>query len=239
MAEMAAAARAGENLPPDTVSRPGVPSASEELIGTALQAALEQRFDCGLLPPSEPQAIVHPNGFVKLPLARTGDGRTRLFLHVWRAESVDADIHDHRWSYTSAVLRGELSHTVMDVTVTSDLAVIEEETGSFMGSFLVARYYTDSNSHRFDTTHHERAVVNGRRTYVVSTAQRYEMEAFVFHRAHALAGAMTFVARGLPQRPCARVLVDEAMPPPVAQRWSRLDTAERRWHLRDALQALG
>lgn len=238
MAETTTSAGAGANIPLEASSKFGGPFASEELIETALQAAMEQRYDSGLLPPSEPQAIVHPNGFVKLPLARTSDGRTRLFLHVWRAESSDADIHDHRWSFTSVVLRGELSHTVMDVTVTSDPAGIEEEKEHLADSFLVARYYSDGHSHRFDTSHQERAVVTDRHTYAVSAGGRYDMEAFVFHRAHALAGAMTFVARGLPQQPCARVLVDEAMPPLVGQRWWCLDAVERRRHLHDALQAL-
>lgn len=217
----------------------GAPFASMELIGTALQAAMEQRYDLGLLPPSEPQAIVHPNGFVKLPLARADDGRFRLFLHVWREESSDADIHDHRWPFSSVVLRGELSHTVMDVTVASDSTDIEEGKEHPAGSFLVARYHSDGDSYRFDTSRRERAVVADRRTYAVPAAARYDMDAFVFHRAHALAGAMTIVARGLPQQPCARVLVDKVMPPVVGQRWCRLDAVERRRHLRDALQALG
>jgi hypothetical protein len=230
---------AGANIPFPSSSAAGAHFASKELIGTALQAAMEERYDSGLLAPSEPQAIVHPNGFIKLPLARTDDGRFRLFLHVWREESSDANIHDHRWSFTSFVLRGELSHTVMDVTVTSGSAEIEEEKEHLADSFLVARYYSDGNSHLFDTSRHERALVTDRRTYVVPAAVRYDMEAFVFHRAHALAGAMTIVARGLPKQPCARVLVGKAMPPVVSQRWCRLDAVERRRHLRDALQALG
>lgn len=203
-----------------------------ELIGAALLAALEERFDGGLLPPGEPRAIIHPNGFVKLPLARTDDGGTRLFLHVWRADSADAAMHDHRWAFASAVLCGELSHTLMDVTVTSGSA------GSPVGGLPVARYRPEDGRHCFDTSHDETAVVNHRRTQVFSAGQRYGMDAFVFHRAFARAGAMTFVARGLPQRAYSRVLLDGEAAPPGTKRWRRLDEAERRRHLRAALAAL-
>ncbi|GHC60653.1 hypothetical protein [Streptomyces flavofungini] len=204
----------------------------DELVGAALLAALEQRFDAGLLPPREPQAIIHPNGFVKLPLARTGDGDTRLFLHVWRADSADAAVHDHRWAFASAVLCGELSHTLMDVTVTPGSA------GSPPNCLPVARYRPEDGKHCFDTSHDETAVVNHRRTQVFSAGQRYGMDAFVFHRAHARAGAMTFVARGLPRRAYSRVLLDGEAVPPETRQWRRLDEAERRQHLRAALAAL-
>ncbi|MFD9881719.1 hypothetical protein ACFWZT_09675 [Streptomyces alboflavus] len=205
---------------------------SGELIGAALLAALEERFDGGLLPPGEPQAIIHPNGFVKLPLARTGGGGTRLFLHVWRADSADAAVHDHRWAFASAVLCGELSHTLMDVTVSSGSA------RSSPNGLSVARYRPEGGKHCFDTSHDETAVVNHRRTQVFSTSQCYGMDAFVFHRAHARAGAMTFVARGLPQRAYSRVLLSGEAVPPETRQWRRLDEAERRHHLRDALAAL-
>ncbi|MFD8395996.1 hypothetical protein ACFV2N_44100 [Streptomyces sp. NPDC059680] len=238
MVEAATRAKVGQDLL-STAPGSGVWSVSEDLIGTALRAALEQRSDGDLLPPSEPQAIIHPNGFVKLPLARTGDGSTRLFLHVWRAESMDADVHDHRWAFSSVVLRGELFHTVMDVAVTSGSAEMEEESKSFADAFPVARYYSDGHTHRFDMSHNERAVVNDRRRYAFSAGRSYDMEAFVFHRAHALAGAMTFVARRLPERPCSRLLMEGSSRPRVTQRWCRLGAAEKRQQLRDALQALG
>lgn len=223
----------------------GVPAVCDELVGAALLAALEQRFADDLRPPLEPQAIIHPNGFVKLPLARTAGGAARLFLHVWQAGSADADVHDHRWAFASAVLRGELSHTLMDVTVTPGSAGGRgRERGRgreehLTGAFAVARYRPGVGTHCFDVSRRERAVVNHRRTHVFPAGRRYGMEAFVFHRAHALAGAMTFVARGLPQRPYARVLLDDETSTPVTKPWRPLDAVERRQHLRDALEALG
>ncbi|MFI8927426.1 hypothetical protein ACIG3E_07085 [Streptomyces sp. NPDC053474] len=206
----------------------------DDLVGAVLLAALEQRFTEGLLPPLGPQAIIHPNGFIKLPLARTAGGAARLFLHVWQTDSADADAHDHRWAFASAVLRGELSHTLMDVTVAPG------STGSKgADEFVVARYQPEVGKHCFDVSRRERAVVDRRRTHVFSAGRRYGMEAFAFHRAHALAGAMTFVARGLPQRSHARVLLDDETSMPVMKPWRPLDVVERRRHLRDALEALG
>ncbi|MEW2528367.1 hypothetical protein [Streptomyces sp. NPDC047071] len=207
-----------------------------------LLAALEQRFTDGLLPPLEPQAIIHPNGFVKLPLARTAGGDARLFLHVWQRDSVDADAHDHRWAFASAVLRGELSHTSMDVTVTpgsTGRGGGGGGDGDLADAFAVARYQPQVGKHYFDVSRREKAVVDRRRTHVFSAGRRYGMEASAFHRAHALAGAMTFVARGLPQRPYARVLLDDETSMPVMKPWRRLGAVERQQYLRDALEALG
>lgn len=237
MAEASAHERAGRHLVSGSV--PGVPSVSDDLVGTVLLAALEQRFTDGVLPPCGPQAIIHPNGFVKLPLARTDDGATRLFLHVWRADSLDADVHDHRWAFASVVLRGELSHTLMDVTVAPRSARSGDEDERLVGASWVARYQPGGGKHCFDTSHYERAVVNHRHTHVLCAGRRYGMEAFEFHRAHALAGAMTFVARGLPQRPYARVLLADEASLPDTKQWRKLDEAERQQLLRDALGVLG
>ncbi|QKW06319.1 hypothetical protein HUT18_07795 [Streptomyces sp. NA04227] len=251
MAEAPARAGAGRQLVSGVA--PGLLSACDALVGPVLLAALEQRFTDGLRPPGEAQAFVHPNGFVKLPLARTEDGATRLFLHVWRADSVDGDVHDHRWPFASVVLRGELSHTLTDVTVGSTSAGRGEGAGDRDGdwdgdwggteqlaaSLPVARYHLRGGRHRFDVSHRERAVVGGHSTHVLSAGRRYGMAECTFHRAHALAGAMTFVARGLPRRSYSRVLLDDGARPREAQRWRPLDAEERRRHLLDALKVLG
>ncbi|WP_190138578.1 hypothetical protein [Streptomyces longispororuber] len=237
-------ARAGAAWPLGTGLAFGPPAVSNELFGAALLAALEQRFPEGLVPPREPRAITHPNGFVKLPLAWTSDGATRLFLHVWRADSADADVHDHRWSFSSLVLRGELFHTLTEVTAVCDSSGVSgsrsvEGDGKRVGKGLpLVRYRLVGGKHCFDATYGERAVVDRRRTHVLSADQHYGMDAFTFHRAHALAGAMTLVARGLPQRPYSRVLIDPGSPPPVVRPCHRLDHDERRHHLREALEVL-
>ncbi|MFH8491951.1 hypothetical protein [Streptomyces longisporoflavus] len=210
-----------------------------ELIGPVLLAALEQRFTEDFLPPCEAQAIVHPNGFVKLPLARTADGVIRFFLHVWRSGSEDAAVHDHRWPFASVVLGGELAHTMMDVAVTSGGVPRGGPDVGSPGVFDVARYRPGGGEHCFDLSRRERAVISHRRRHVFPVGQSYGMEAFAFHRARASAGAMTFVARGLPQRPYARVLVEQGGFLPPSRRWRLLEAPERRQYLRDALEVLG
>lgn len=231
-------ARAGGARPLRAGGLPGPPDVCEELSGIALLAALEQRFVDGLVPPHEPQAIIHPNGFVKLPLARTDDGATRFFLHVWHADSVDADVHDHRWAFSSLVLRGEVSHTLTDVTVSSGSAGRKRGGEGVERAFPVARYRLVGGKHCFDISRGETAVVDRRHTHVLSAGRNYGMEAFVFHRARALAGGMTLVARGEPQRQYSRVLSDGEVPCPAMKPWRCLDHHERRQHLRDALEVL-
>ncbi|UNO42196.1 hypothetical protein [Streptomyces sp. MST-110588] len=236
MAEVPACA--GAAGPAEASVPPGRPVVCEELLGTAVLAALEQRFAEGLVPPREPQAVIHPNGFVKLPLAQTDDGAIRLFLHVWRADSIDADVHDHRWPFSSLVLRGEVSHTLTEVTVISGSAGSRSGEKDAKEVFPVVRYRLAGGEHCFDFSHGESAVVDRRRTHVLSAGRRYGMEAFVFHRAHSLAGAMTLVARGVPQQPYSRVLLNDETPVPAMKPWRRLDQDERRRHLRDALEVL-
>ncbi|WP_125530429.1 hypothetical protein [Streptomyces sp. WAC 06725] len=231
-------ARADDARPLGSGVLPGPRDVCEELSGIALLAALEQRFVEGLVPPREPQAIIHPNGFVKLPLAQTGDGATRFFLHVWHADSMDADVHDHRWAFSSLVLRGEVSHTLTDVTVTSGGAGRKRGDEGVERAFPVARYRLVGGRHCFDMSRGETAIVDRRHTHVLSAGRNYGMEAFVFHRAHALAGAMTLVARGAPQRQYSRVLSDGETPFPAMKPWRCLDHDERRQHLRDALAVL-
>jgi hypothetical protein len=51
---------------------------------------------------------LHPNSFVKIPIAVAPNG-TKFVIHRWfdRVTS-DRDLHNHRWNFVSAVLRGGL-----------------------------------------------------------------------------------------------------------------------------------
>lgn len=56
----------------------------------------------------------HPNGFLKLILARSSTGST-LRIHIWRQQKqqsppagLDTDIHSHRWPFVSFVIAGAL-----------------------------------------------------------------------------------------------------------------------------------
>lgn len=49
----------------------------------------------------------HPNGFIKLILAKHSNG-SRVRMHVWDSASEASDIHDHFWDFSSMVVTGQL-----------------------------------------------------------------------------------------------------------------------------------
>lgn len=57
-------------------------------------------------------SYLHENGFFKLTLAESVDGRFRVRLHVWDsgAPSHAQNVHNHRFDFVSFVLCGELSN---------------------------------------------------------------------------------------------------------------------------------
>jgi hypothetical protein len=61
------------------------------------------------------RSYVHPNGFVKLDLARTSSWALRL--HVWSSGVSDElnDPHDHRGFLVSRVLRGAITNNEFEV----------------------------------------------------------------------------------------------------------------------------
>lgn len=87
------------------------------------------------------RSLLHPNGFLKMPVWRGDDG-TAIRVHTWLTEedSADADAHDHRWHYASLLLSGALTeeeHTASptprpgDVPVTAFSYRSDAATGTF------------------------------------------------------------------------------------------------------------
>ncbi len=74
-------------------------------IGALVDAVLNEPR---LLAACAENSIIHPLGFEQLLLSSTSAYQLRM--HVWRAEEVRRfeDIHDHRFSFVSAVLAGSL-----------------------------------------------------------------------------------------------------------------------------------
>ena len=52
------------------------------------------------------KSYLHSNGFVKILLQKDASGES-VRLHYWPRPSIDDDIHNHRWSFSSVVLSGE------------------------------------------------------------------------------------------------------------------------------------
>ncbi|MEU5977411.1 hypothetical protein [Streptomyces sp. NPDC047315] len=184
-----------------------------------------------LLPPATAVPVAHPNGFVKLPLARVARDGRRLFLHIWVAGEEDAEIHDHRWDFASTVLRGALVNTTVDVA-----PQIEHDDAA---GYRVVHYRPRPGGYRFTPVRADHdVVVTSRRTATLAAGTRYRMTARTLHRARALPGTVTLIARGAPLRDHARVLTRGALPDgPMA--WREVDAAERRRHLCEAYEALG
>lgn len=68
------------------------------------------------------RSYVHANGFAKIVLARSDDGRDQIRLHVWPDSSAPdpGDVHDHRWSFVSLPLLGAFSESRFTESSTGD-----------------------------------------------------------------------------------------------------------------------
>ncbi|SEC09578.1 hypothetical protein SAMN06272775_6064 [Streptomyces sp. 2323.1] len=211
------------------------------LARSALIAALHDSYDVTLRAPAIAAPVAHPNGFVKLPLALVAEDSRRLFLHVWLAGEEDSQAHDHRWDFSSIVLRGTVNNSLLDITEADEPLVdsaprLGTESSRSPG-YRVVRYEPREGGYRFDASRRERVVVTGHRTATVCAGDTYGMSAFAFHRARALPGTMTLVARGAPVSRYARVLVrGEVSEGP--RRWRQVGPSERRGYLREALDCL-
>jgi hypothetical protein len=197
------------------------------LAAEALRAALTGRYPEHLLPPAATPALAHPNGFLKIPVALTGDGR-RIFLHVWQDDCRDAQQHDHRWHLGSLVLAGRLTNELIQVG----------PPGPASGTvWRIAHYVPGPRSFRLDSGPADPVAVHARSARRMGEGETYRMRAGQLHRADALAGTMTLVARSVPLQRHSRVLVaGEVDGGP--RRWCPVPGRERLAQLRAALGRL-
>ncbi|WP_405643910.1 hypothetical protein [Streptomyces uncialis] len=201
------------------------------LAEAALRGALSDTYGSGLLRPAAPEAVAHPNGFVKLPLAVAADDGSRLFLHVWLTGVGDPHVHNHRWDFASSVLSGTLHNTLVE-TAAMPPGADEEGAG-----LLAVRHRPCTGGFRFATTGAQRVRVTREETVVMGRGTSYRQAARILHRVRAEPDTMTLVARGAPVRHWSDVLVSG----PVheeARRWRRVEETERRAYLLKALEAL-
>ncbi|MEU0125160.1 hypothetical protein ABZ114_26365 [Streptomyces albidoflavus] len=191
----------------------------------ALASALTGIFEAPLAPP-QGHAVLHPNGFAKVPVAQSADASKRLFLHVWLRDGEDSHIHNHRWDFTSTVLCGALRNTVVQVGPDGDGPL-----------YTVVRHRPVEGGFRFDRSGGRPVRISSRRTVVHAERVEYAMDALTLHRVQASYGTMTLVVRGAPWRDWADVLLEapvvsgERPMMPLAQ-------GEREQHLRRALEML-
>ncbi|MFT2020191.1 hypothetical protein ACMA1D_30805 [Streptomyces sp. 796.1] len=240
----AGAAGPGGQSPTD-----GVAPVPRALAREALAAALAGRYAGELRGPAAGAGIAHPNGFLKLPLARyPADGR-RLFLHVWQDGGADAQIHDHRWDFAATVLAGAVRNTVVEVGPGPGLGPDagpgpspDLDPDPDPDAYHLVRYRPESGGFRFTADgagdRGGRVRVVAARTRVVGVGEAYAQSACVLHRVAAEPGTLTLVARGEPVRAENRVLVRG----PVVEgfrAWRYVSAEERVRHLRAALELVG
>jgi hypothetical protein len=66
-------------------------------------------------------SVLHPNGFLKLTLARLATGYA-LRMHIWLDSQRDSigrgwgNIHNHRWAFNSIVLTGSYENEIYSIT---------------------------------------------------------------------------------------------------------------------------
>ncbi|MGW4454920.1 hypothetical protein ACWEJQ_01735 [Streptomyces albidoflavus] len=192
----------------------------------ALVSALTGIFEDPLVPPRG-HAVLHPNGFAKVPVAQSADASQRLFLHVWLRDGEDSHIHNHRWDFTSTVLCGALRNTVVQAGPVGDGPL-----------YTVVQHRPVEGGFRFDRPAGRPVRIISRRTVVHAERMEYAMGALTLHRVQASYGTMTLVVRGAPWREWADVLLEAPVKSgerpmiPLAQE-------KREKHVRRALELLG
>lgn len=70
---------------------------------------------------------VHPNSFNKYVLAADPATGSKLVLHSWHSGTSfsEAEVHNHRWNFLSAVLQGSVEAHTLDVDASGDLQMYE------------------------------------------------------------------------------------------------------------------
>ncbi|AJT68694.2 hypothetical protein T261_7092 [Streptomyces lydicus] len=127
-------------------------------------------------------------------------------------------------------------NSLLDITEADDPLL--DADSSRTGGYRVVRYEPHKEGYRFDASIGKRVTVTGHQTTTVLAGVEYGMSAFTFHRARALPGTMTLVARGVPISQYARVLMrGEVSEEPKA--WRHVRPSERCGYLREALDCLG
>ncbi|PVC92650.1 hypothetical protein DBP19_14925 [Streptomyces sp. CS090A] len=198
-------------------------------VGTArraLRSAVRAVYEGPFAAP-EGAAVLHPNGFAKLPVAVVPDTGRRLYLHVWLSDGEDSHVHNHRWDFSSIVLTGQLDNTMMEVG-----------PGGEGPRYRALRHRPCAGGFRFDGGAAPEVGITALRTVVLPERSAYTMDALTLHRVRAGRGTMTLVARGMPSRAYSDVLLDG----PVEdgeRRMRTIGSSERMRYLRRALEALG
>lgn len=148
----------------------------------------------------------HPNGFLRMPLFRCGQGSERLYeirLHVWdtldnflnntpsdNSKEFIEDIHDHRVTFATRCLTGGYDNVVYEAATTSAPVTAVHA--------MVAKKCYDARGAHFELTRAAPAPIAHHSTHKFCAGTSYVMSDHVLHRVTNLQpGTITLTLRGV------------------------------------------
>ncbi len=172
---------------------------------------------------------IHGNGFIQVPLSDA------VRMHVWHPEcprqKIDTSVHDHRFSFTSTVIRGALEN--IRYCQVEPYPGVKQSWKVYTPGDVTAGQEPYS---LYDTGH--RVLCSKHPPYLVVAGETYSMDSQVFHRTVPRSEFVVTVmvkTRVLYQFP-SRVLVPEGVEPD--NDFSREDDQAFLWTLvREALSS--
>jgi len=157
--------------------------------------------------PSTVEGVVHDNGFYKLTLGKAPAGAV-LRAHIWLQGKLlhqgDGNIHNHRWSFASKILKGTMTTVSFDVVRDGELQV---------------RHYTYTPDAATEICYIGPARLRQVSSETFSDGDSYYLEASTIHQAHPGAGltTVTLVARSKAEREYADVYVPRGLQGPTGR----------------------
>jgi hypothetical protein len=210
---MASFTGAMREVPPDGLAPRLSRMREDGSLHSRIRAILRHR---DLLAAVAERSYRHPNGFDKIVLAVGTAPKWKLRVHYWHdwsSQTMDPNIHNHRWNFASEVPLGSLEATYYDVAINEG------------GPLNAYRYYSPEggSSFAFLPAGRATAVVTSVDTY--RAGDSYTLAYDSFHRVRVTQlPAATLVLQGPVRRGHTLVLRDDS--PPAATKLIRLRSQE-------------
>lgn len=168
----------------------------------------------------------HQNGFDKLILGE--QEQVKLVLHAWKANAdEEAEIHNHRWHFVSAVLRGGL--------VSHEYAIAKSGEPTHCGY----KYRSPQGSKNYTMTKTGYAHLRELRRVTRVARSTYFQEADELHRAGQIeANTLTVIVQGAVHRAATDVFSAQDLAPSVRRNVIRLPKEAARHRVADLIEVL-
>jgi hypothetical protein len=129
-------------------------------------------------------------GFIQIKL--TPECRIHLYIHEVRQTTEPEDVHDHRYGFTSTILRGGLTNDVFHVTP------------DVRGEFSLSEVTCKPGSAEADRKLFDCSLTHVG-SFMIGAGNLYTLAADTFHRVSAQDGTITMLHREQPTKEFARV----------------------------------